>query len=210
MTTLSVPSSWQLAYHGFDRLYAHGRIILLRERLRVLLSFLPTEGRLIDVGCGIGVVAHLIADERPNLVIIGIDKNPRRIEVAQKTITKKSRVSFAVGDARTFPFEHGDTVLFLDVFHHIAYEAHESLLLKLRDDLGTQGKIFIDDVATIPRWKHWCAYAIDILLYPLSTHCQFYNPTQMQALLQKTGWRMIGSVDTSMRSPLPTHLYVGQ
>ncbi len=208
MTIPQTAHSWQNDYHGWNRFYAWGRTKLLQQRLRTLLPFIPHQGRLIDIGCGIGVVAQLIAEERPELTILGVDPNTQRIHAARKANKETGRISFAVGTAATVTFASDDIVLFLDVLHHLPYRDHASFLTHLRHQTGDHGRLLIDDVTTAPMLKYWCAYVIDTLLYPFSTRCQFYSTNAMHTLLANAGWQRKASLDTSSGSPLPTHLYV--
>ena len=56
--------------------HIHGNYVHKR-RVRVLSEHLakliPKDARVLDVGCGDGLLAHLILQRRPDLVLRGID-----------------------------------------------------------------------------------------------------------------------------------------
>lgn len=90
--------------------YVHGRRVrVLAEWLR---DMIPLGSTVLDVGCGDGRLAALVADGRPDLSVRGIDVLVRPGAVIPVD-------SF---DGVTLPFPDGsfDVVMFVDVLHHTA------------------------------------------------------------------------------------------
>lgn len=121
--------------------------------LSVLDLLLPAEGRILDVGCGFGLFAGYFAQTQPLRRIVGVDPDPRRIEMAQRTCERLglSGQTFLQGDARTArldpPF-NGAYVL--DVMHHLPLEDQLPLLERLRDLLVPRGILLLKDITTEP------------------------------------------------------------
>ena len=92
----------------------HGEYVFDR-RVRVLSRFLtkliPDGARVLDVGCGDGLVAKLIREERPEVEIQGLDVLRR----------KHSHIPVVLFDGRVIPHpdESFDIVMFVDVLHHM-------------------------------------------------------------------------------------------
>ena len=90
--------------------YVHSR------RVRVLCDHLsqliPSNGRVLDVGCGDGLLASLILERRRDAEISGID-----VLVREKT---KIPVTDFNGSTIPFPDKSFDVVMFVDVLHHTA------------------------------------------------------------------------------------------
>jgi SAM-dependent methyltransferase len=92
---------------------AHNRLVSGR-RAEVLASWfaqlLPNGARMLDVGCGDGLISARLRCKRPDLSVQGIDVLPR----------SHTYVPVQMFDGRSFPFEGAsfDVVLFSDVLHH--------------------------------------------------------------------------------------------
>lgn len=91
----------------------HDRLVI-SQRVEVLSSWFarlaPENARVLDVGCGDGLVAAQICAKRPDLEIRGLDVLPR----------KRSYIPVELFDGSRIPFADGsfDAVLFSDVLHH--------------------------------------------------------------------------------------------
>jgi SAM-dependent methyltransferase len=105
----STQTSWALSWIGrWHRLLISGR------RARVLAAALsphiPPDASVLDVGCGDGMIASLIAERRPDITIEGVELAPR----------PSCRISCHAFDGAKLPFADGafDGCLFVDVLHH--------------------------------------------------------------------------------------------
>jgi ubiquinone/menaquinone biosynthesis C-methylase UbiE len=79
--------------------------------------------RVLDLGCGTARLAILIKKAKPGADVIGIDGNPRIIEVAE-TQTRKQGVNIPLFDAMVFDLpcrdNYFDRVFASMLFHHLA------------------------------------------------------------------------------------------
>jgi len=106
----SSPQSWPLSW-----LARSHRAIVFGRRARVLADALapliPAEARtVLDIGCGDGTIAGLLAQRRPDLAIEGVEVIPR------PTCTIPCRAFD--GAQLPFPDRSFDVCLFVDVLHH--------------------------------------------------------------------------------------------
>ncbi|MFQ6016988.1 MAG: class I SAM-dependent methyltransferase [Kiloniellaceae bacterium] len=91
----------------------HGELVF-RRRADILsaqlAALLPEGGKVLDVGCGDGLIGQLIAARRPDLTISGIDP----------IVRPEPHISVAEFDGITLPCEDRsmDVVMFVDVLHH--------------------------------------------------------------------------------------------
>ena len=78
-----------------------------RALVRLTTAGLPHSGRWLDVGCGVGVPACLLAGENPDITITGINISQDHITAARNSCREgdlKSRVEFRFGNALDIPF----------------------------------------------------------------------------------------------------------
>lgn len=71
---------------------------------------LPRPGRWLDVGCGVGGPARLLAAENPGVEITGINITRHQLDLARTKTAERGlsdRVQFLAGDACAMPFEKG-------------------------------------------------------------------------------------------------------
>jgi SAM-dependent methyltransferase len=90
-----------------DRLVFGRRVRMLAQHLAELL---PPSACVLDVGCGDGLLDHLILQQRPDIRIRGVDV----------LVRGRTHVPVEKFDGQTLPFSEGefDVVLFVDVLHH--------------------------------------------------------------------------------------------
>jgi SAM-dependent methyltransferase len=91
----------------------HSRYVFQR-RVDVLSNWfarlIPEGARVLDVGCGDGLVSALLCSKRPDIAVRGIDVVPR----------SQTHIPVELFDGSTIPFPGNsfDGVIFSDVLHH--------------------------------------------------------------------------------------------
>jgi SAM-dependent methyltransferase len=76
---------------------------------------LRAGARVLDVGCGLGSAALLIADAFPASTVHGVD--PHGPSIAAASAAAAGRASFAVGGATDFPTDGWDLICYFDALH---------------------------------------------------------------------------------------------
>ena len=117
------------------RLYGNRRLDAAGARI---LPFLTPRARILDVGCGIGIIAERVGRRVSRGFVLGIDISPRNIWYAKQTV-KRPNVAFETVDLRIDPHRVpqllgglADVVLLIDVIEHIPASERQSLLGTLR------------------------------------------------------------------------------
>jgi len=89
---------------------------------------LRPDDSVLELGCGVGTVTQLVAEELPRGSVLGVDLSPHSIATARERLAAYDNVRFMAADvvAADVEGEH-DVVLLPDVIEHIPLEQHDAL-----------------------------------------------------------------------------------
>lgn len=166
----------------------------LRTRWRLcpfelIESCIPRKGRILDFGCGYGMLGNFLAVKSPARTVVGVDLNPDRVAVAQRTVGARKNVRFHLGDVESLATSPFDGAVMTDVLHHIEDRGVEILLRKVCTCIGESGLLAVLDVDRRPFWKFCTTYAIDSLLNP--TDRLHYRPVRrIEEMLENSGMQV--------------------
>jgi len=166
----------------------------------------PKEGKIIDIGCGYGLLANLLVLRSSKRDVVGIDLSVRRISVAQKTTDNRKKIQFKLMDALDLQLGKYDTVIMSDFLHHIDCEVQEELLARCYERLPPGGLLIIEEVDSRPLWKYWFAFMSDKILN-LGERQFFRTRQEFQRLLQRTGFR-VKTEEAAKGIPLSDTLFI--
>jgi uncharacterized protein (DUF2062 family)/SAM-dependent methyltransferase len=130
-------------------------------------GFLPSEGRLLDLGCGRGILFSLLIAARgqveagqypedwapppPGLAFHGIEGRPKVAAAAREALGEQAVIE--TGDLRAARFPPADAVLLLDVLHYLPAADQESLLAQAIEALQPGGVLLIRDADAAGGWR---------------------------------------------------------
>ena len=126
------------------------------DRQIVTLLELHNSGRVLDLGCGTGVLTRLIADQldaEAGGLSVGIDAAAKMIQVARKKRGNEI-CRFDVIAAEDLPYEDGsfDAVVSSLFFHHVDLDLKTKALAEAWRVLRPQGKLVIADMHIPTTW----------------------------------------------------------
>ena len=104
----------------------------------------------MDLGCGYGIFAHLLALSSPAREVIGLDMDPARIRVAQEAARGRKNVSFACVDLKDpeFPLPSCRAITLIDLLHHVPFQDQEGLILRCAQALQPGGLLLIKEISS--------------------------------------------------------------
>lgn len=106
--------------HALGKPFSDDRCKFNLSNIAALLHLLPAPPlRLLHLGCGVGWLSHILAQQRHN--VLGIDIAPEATEAAtqRRDEAKLTNLDFRVSDYELFDGDSEfDGVLFFDALHH--------------------------------------------------------------------------------------------
>jgi 2-polyprenyl-3-methyl-5-hydroxy-6-metoxy-1,4-benzoquinol methylase len=133
-----------------DRIYSAAYDLLGRSKEPIL-----------DVGCGVGLLAFYLRERACAQPILGLDLDARKIGYGAAVAARGYRdVEFRFQNVeKTLPDFRGDVALF-DVLHYLPARAQTALLSQLAERVAPGGLLIIRDSIREMRpryWMTWCA-----------------------------------------------------
>lgn len=138
-------------YDFFEPILMLGKVAQYNQKIISLLNLVDYY-RVLDLGCGTGVLTRAIGDKlvsEKGGVSIGIDAAAKMIAVARKK-RETETCRFEVGAAEQLQFKDSsfDAVVSSMFFHHIPLDLKKRSLAEARRVLKTGGKLIIADMHT--------------------------------------------------------------
>lgn len=124
-----------------------------------------SELPLLDLGCGLGLLAFYLRERGLAFPIRGLDYDPRKIESAKRVTSLLSHreVSFATHDAREGLPDHTGNVSILDILQFFTPPEQETLLGLAAARLAPGGKLVIRSGLRDESWRFKVTVAGDLL-----------------------------------------------
>ncbi|GEP40764.1 class I SAM-dependent methyltransferase [Brevifollis gellanilyticus] len=110
---------------------------------------------VLDIGCGIGLLAHYLRACGLSSPVTGFDYDPRKIHSARQMATKAGHgdMSFASGDARTGLPEFSGHVVILDILQFFTEAEQDALLTIAASRVAPGGKLIIRSGLRDESWR---------------------------------------------------------
>lgn len=134
------------------RFFVRGRAFL--SDLAVVERYVPKKGFIVDLGCGHGLFACVLRESSPTRRVLGIDLDPRKVEVARSAIQDTTWLRFEVGDIVADPPPKCDAVTIVDVLYLMPFDVQEQVLRNAASALGEGGPLIVkaQERRTDPRY----------------------------------------------------------
>jgi SAM-dependent methyltransferase len=178
-----------------DRLH-----ILIRRILcpfRRLADFVPSDGLIVDLGCGHGLFANALALEAGGRRVVGVEPSTRKLAAARVSQLTTERIQFLQGDALTNPVVGPcRAILLIDVLYLLSFSQQERLLTTCFGLLGPGGVLLLKTMDIDNRWKatltwveEWLAVRVLGCTWSEGGRFAFRPSTEWLALCQAIGFQ---------------------
>ena len=126
------------------------------------------ETPLLDLGCGLGILAFYLREHGYTAPILGIDFDERKIDLARNVATRYRGIDFIAGDARE-PLPEDHDIVLLDLLHYFDADSRKRIMANVARAVAPNGIVvirqaihdrswrarftaFVDDAARTLRW----------------------------------------------------------
>lgn len=144
---------------------------------------LPNHGKIVDLGCGQGIIAKYIAQNK-NRTVIGVDLNAKRLEKS-----KLANLRFELADIRDYNLKGADAVILSDVLHHISFTDQDWVLENIKKSLKRQGLLIIKEIDTGEFVRSKLSRFWDSVFYP-KEKIYFQNAKVLKKKLEELGFKV--------------------
>jgi len=145
----------------YDDFVGRQTAVGVNARHRSILAWLRRFGlrpgdRVLEIGCGIGTLTGLLADELgPQGSVLAVDLSPASIEAARERLGDRDNVSLVAADIVEAELEGSfDAVVLPDVIEHIPLERHGALFARIAALVKPAGFVLLH--YPNPHYLKWC------------------------------------------------------
>ena len=117
---------------------------------------------VIDLGCGIGLLAFYLREHGYDGPIVGVDFDQRKIDVARKAATQYRDIEFLSGDARD-PLRQGHNVVILDILQYFDTASQQQILANAAAAVPPGGVVILRQGIRDASWRHRFTLIVDTL-----------------------------------------------
>lgn len=117
---------------------------------------------VIDLGCGVGALAFYLREGGCDVPIIGVDFDPRKIDVALHAAQRYRGIDFVTGDAR-HELPDGYNIVLLDVLHYFDIHSQEQILRNVARAVPPDGIAIIRQAIRERTWRQRLTSIVDAI-----------------------------------------------
>ncbi|KKU52138.1 MAG: hypothetical protein UX74_C0015G0010 [Parcubacteria group bacterium GW2011_GWA2_47_10b] len=180
----------------FLRLYPNARgfaKFVLRWRPRItpieeVFRRVPPADRVVEMGCGRGMLSVLLSVSGRVKNILGIDVSESAISVAKDAArTLNTGIDFChVSSFADWPQDTFDVVLCIDTLHHIPPEEQREFMRRLGGLCAHGGTLILEDIPPFPWWRRCINTLHDLVISKQLVH--YRHPKEIAEWFQSEGF----------------------
>jgi 2-polyprenyl-6-hydroxyphenyl methylase/3-demethylubiquinone-9 3-methyltransferase len=170
------------------------------------------SGRVLDVGCGHGLVVGWLGVTRPDVQVVGVDPDVRKVSLARRALEGMPRVELRVGTAEVLERDF-DAITLLDVLYLLPRDQWPGFLQCLHERLRPGGRLLLKEAEGDSSWRHYKCLAQEWVMgralgrTPGNGALPLVPRADMKRLLREAGFEVTNVVDLRRGYTTPHVLY---
>ena len=172
---------------------AHVRVRWATCPLRAVAAQVPAQGRVLELGCGHGLLSLYLALTSEQRRVVGSDVDERKIEVATRAAATVANCAFELTPPGDVPGGPWAAIVIVDVLYLLPVETQRWLIRACLDRLGPDGVLVVKEMGRSPGWKaSWNTFqeTLSVRLLGITAgeggFC-FLSPEELAAAMGSTG-----------------------
>jgi len=151
--------------------------------------YVPVKARVLDIGCGYGILATFLALDAPKRVVLGIDPNQDRVTAVSRFLNPKpNNVSFKTIEVNDLKGPNFDCIVMEEVLHHIPKNEQQDVLKSISSLLIEGGLFIIRENNKRLSFRYlFINLPLEYLLYPMDEKANFRSNRELITMLDKAG-----------------------
>lgn len=170
--------------------------------LNLIDALLPKSGKIVELGCGQGIISKFIS-KRKKRRIIGIDNDIKRLPIKNEV-----NLIFLKKDITKSNIPKANGYVLSDVLHHLKLSDQKKLIKKAHSSLRANGVLLIKEIDTKEFTRSKLSRLWDYLLYP-KDQINYWNSKDLLDFLLAVGFRT-KMLRTSRLFPGSTNLFIAR
>lgn len=114
-----------------------------KNNYQLFHELLPAKGKILNIGSGNGLMAHLLHFASKDRVVTGVDHDEDNVEMANNCFSKDDKINFIFADISEFTFGKYDAIIMTDFLENLQQDTQRLLIEKCISHLNPEGKLII-------------------------------------------------------------------
>lgn len=147
--------------------------------LKRALELVPAPGRVLDIGCGSGLLLRQTAERWAGPELFGIDPARGMVEAAARSWQAAQPAAFINATAEKLPFADGsfDLILSTVSFHH--WHEQQAGLYEVTRTLAPGGTFVLSDIFAVS--------VLRPLFFLFRNRARFHTQNEIEAMIRRAG-----------------------